>query len=67
MTGLYDKLPVVHSREGEDIADVLEKPGSILHEYRDNVLVVEDPHRSNISSTLLRKEVEQVSSTEHIS
>jgi hypothetical protein len=48
-------------REGTDVRRLLERPGTVLHEFAANVTLVEDRVTSGISSTKLREELQQVS------
>jgi nicotinamide mononucleotide adenylyltransferase len=41
------------SRAGSDIARLLDVPGSLLHTYRRNVMVVDEPVANEISSSLV--------------
>ena len=39
---------------------LVENPESPLHQFRENIILVEDPIINNISSTILRQQVAQV-------
>jgi nicotinic acid mononucleotide adenylyltransferase len=47
-------------REHSDIMRLLDDPSSPLHEFRHNIILVEDPIVNNISSTTVRQEFAQV-------
>lgn len=44
-------------RRGAGLKRLLAKPGTLLHEYAHNVIVVEDPVATDISSTKLRQQM----------
>jgi nicotinamide mononucleotide adenylyltransferase len=48
---------VVVTREGSQVQEVLSTPGTVLHQFRDKVLVVEEPVPNGISSTRVREAV----------
>ncbi|KAI3424828.1 hypothetical protein D9Q98_008214 [Chlorella vulgaris] len=54
------------SRAGSDIARLLDVPGSLLHTYRRNVMVVDEPVANEISSSLVRHELEQGHSVRYL-
>lgn len=42
------------SRNGSDTAQLLDRPGSLLHTYRRNVTLVQEPVPNEISSSRVR-------------
>lgn len=46
-------------RRGADVKRLLLRPGTVLSELAGNVIVVEDPVTSDVSSTKLREQVRQ--------
>lgn len=42
------------SRNGSDTAQLLDRPGSLLHTYRRNVMLVQEPVPNEISSSRVR-------------
>ncbi len=47
-------------RNSSKLQQLLHEPGTLLHEYKDNIHVAEDPATAGISSTIIRKELGQV-------
>ncbi|EFN52984.1 hypothetical protein CHLNCDRAFT_26277, partial [Chlorella variabilis] len=54
------------SRNGSDVARLLDRPGTLLHSYRRNVTVVEEPVPNEISSSRVRHELEQGHSVRYL-
>ena len=52
-----DTPPRCCCRRGADVKRLLSRPGTVLSELAANVVVVEDPVTSDISSTKLREQV----------
>lgn len=51
---------LVASRTNSNVRKLLGQPTSVLHQYRDNIVMVKDPISNEISSTLVRAELSQV-------
>lgn len=47
-------------REGVSLRAMVTQPNTILYEYRNNIIIVDEPVSNNISSTLVRKLIGQV-------
>jgi hypothetical protein len=43
------------SRAGTDVARLLDEPGSLLHQYKDTIIVVDEPVGNGVSSTKARQ------------
>lgn len=54
------------SRNGSDTAQLLDRPGSLLHTYRRNVTLVQEPVPNEISSSRVRHELEQGHSVRYL-
>ena len=54
----------MHPRRGADVKRLLSRPGTVLSELAGNVVVVEDPVTSDVSSTKLREQVQAVQISE---
>jgi nicotinamide mononucleotide adenylyltransferase len=54
------------ARAGSETGRLLDAPGSLLHTYRRNVLVVEEPVPNEISSSRVRHELEQGHSVRYL-
>eukprot|EP00775_Hariotina_reticulata_P002005 gene2005-2327_t len=52
---LRDHGVVCVSRAGTDVDTLLDEPGSLLHKYRDNIIVVDEPVGNGVSSTKARQ------------
>ena len=50
-----------HGRNSQGLDELLQKPGTLLGEFRNNIYVTEDPATAGISSTHIRHELGQVS------
>lgn len=46
------------ARDGTEVEALLTTPGTILHDYRDNIIVVREPIPNAVSSTRIRRELE---------
>lgn len=49
-----------HDRNSQGLDELLQKPGTLISEYKDNIHVTQDPATAGISSTQIRKELGQV-------
>lgn len=56
------------SRDGAGIeaAALIQQPGTLLHKYKDNIIIVQDPIPNEVSSSLVRHEIEQGHSVRYI-
>ncbi|KAL4437301.1 hypothetical protein ABPG75_004440 [Micractinium tetrahymenae] len=54
------------SRNGSDTAQLLDRPGSLLHTYRRNVTLVQEPVPNEISSSRVRHELERGHSVRYL-
>lgn len=52
---LRDHGVVCIFRQGTDVQALLDTPGTILHEYKENIILVEEPVANNVSSTKIRQ------------
>ena len=52
---LRDHGVVVVTRKGSEVQELLSTPGTVVHQYRDQVLVVEEHVPNGISSTRVRE------------
>ncbi|WIA16300.1 hypothetical protein OEZ85_013001 [Tetradesmus obliquus] len=53
--GYTRTIQVLRHVQGTDVEQLLQQPGSLLHQYRDNVIIVEEPVPNNVSSTAVRR------------
>lgn len=56
---LKDHGIVCICRQGTDVEQLLQQPGSLLHKYRDNIIIVEEPVPNQVSSTAVRQQLAQ--------
>lgn len=68
---LLEKLLAEHgvvciSRHGAETARVLDRQGSLLHTYRSNVAIIQDPVPNEVSSSRVRHELEQGHSVRYL-
>ncbi|KAF6255532.1 hypothetical protein COO60DRAFT_1296557 [Scenedesmus sp. NREL 46B-D3] len=52
---LRDHGIVCVCRQGTDLNQLLDQPSSLLHKYRDNIVLVEEPVPNHVSSTKMRQ------------
>lgn len=51
---------------GANAAWLLAQPGTLLHQYRDNVIVVQDPVPNEVSSSAVRRELKEQRSVKYL-
>lgn len=68
---LLEKLLSEHgvacvSRKGSDLQKAVDTKGSLLNKYQSNILIVQNPIPNDISSSLVRQEVQQGNSVKYL-
>lgn len=68
---LLEKLLSEHgvacvSRNGSDLQKAVDTEGSLLNKYQSNILIVQNPIPNDISSSLVRQEVQQGNSVKYL-
>ena len=54
------------TRSSVELEELVEVKGTLLHKYRDNITIVENPIPNEISSTLVRMEIQQGNSVKYL-
>lgn len=54
------------SRKGSDLQKAVDTEGSLLNKYQSNIVIVQNPIPNDISSSLVRQEVQQGNSVKYL-